>query len=325
MYLTNILNILLLLICPTFGRLNLTRKNNLAVYWGQNSGSEKDAQGPLSQYCDDADIDIVLLAFLVAVKGPDDSPVINFANQQAGCDENTKPFTCLNIGAHITDCQKKGKTVLLSIGGAIAGDEQGYKSEQDAQTGANMVWAMFGPQQKDSKTIRPFGTAMINGFDLDFEGPGYEQKQFGAFSKQLRNLTNSTSTDAPKFYLSAAPQCPGLSPMLKDIHFDMWFIQFYNNAQCDVRAYDGDKKGNPDFAQWNDWASGNNTKMFIGLPANSTAASTESYVAPNDLSSFLGRAKTLPNMGGVSLWDATQSFKNGNYHKDVMAALNKPA
>jgi chitinase len=323
MYLFSILSILLLSIGPAFASLNLNQTNNLAVYWGQNSGSRvgATAQGPLSQTCEDTDINIVLLAFLVATNNKDNVPELNFANQQGSCDEKSQPLICNKIATEIATCQKNGKTVLLSIGGSVI-LEEGYKSQEDAEAGAEKIWAMFGPPQnsKNSAIKRPFGDVVVDGFDLDFEDKDLESKHLNAFSKRLRALMSSTSDR--KFYLSAAPQCPGLNPALTDIHFDMWFIQFYNNPTCDVRAYGKMESPAPSFAQWNDWATNNKTKMFVGLPAFSNASATDSYVPPNSVSDFLKNTTGLNNVAGVSLWDAAQAFANNNYHKAVKTALN---
>jgi chitinase len=324
MYLSSILNIILLLISSAFASLNLNQTNNLAVYWGQNSGSQTgpNAQGPLLQYCDDPDVNIILLAFLTATNTKKNDPELNFANQQAGCDESTQPLICPYIGGNVTECQEKGKTVLLSIGGQSTLNETGFKNEQEAQAGAAKIWAMFGPPQGDSSSIRPLDNAIVDGFDLDFEKQDIRGKHLDAFSKQLRSLTANANINDRQFYLSAAPECSGLSPALADIHFDMWFTQFYSSGNCDVRGYGGQKPPNPTFAEWNTWAANNKTKMFVGLAAHGTAALSGGYIPPESLSNFLKNTADLSNMAGVSLWDATQAFVNNNYHKAVKAALN---
>jgi chitinase len=323
MYLYSILNILLLLISPAFASLNLNQTNNLAVYWGQNSGSRTgpNAQGPLSQTCEDADIDVVLLAFLVATNNKNNVPELNFANQQGTCDETSQPLNCSKtIGTDIAKCQAKGKTVLISIGGEKS-FETGYSSIQDARAGAEKIWAMFGPRKdsRESTLIRPFGGIVVDGFDLDFEGALPQGQHLGAFGQRLRELMSSASSTDRKFYLSAAPQCSGLGYILAEVPVDFWFIQFYNNPSC---TYGGSSK--PNFAQWNTWATENKTKMFVGLPADPSAVRVgNGYVPPASLSDFLKDTKGLSNMAGVSLWDANQAFVNNNYHRAVKTTLNE--
>ncbi len=69
----------------------------------------------------------------------------------------------------IQTCQGTyGKTILLSIGGATY-TEGGFSSASAAVAAANQVWAMFGPAQSAGSAHRPFGNAVVDGFDFDFE------------------------------------------------------------------------------------------------------------------------------------------------------------
>ncbi|PMB65179.1 Endochitinase 33 [Beauveria bassiana] len=68
----------------------------------------------------------------------------------------------------------------------------------DAEKSSQLIWDMFGPVTS-SKVDRPFGTSVVNEFDLEFETP---VNHLSAFADRLRHLMDS-ATD--KFYLSAAP------------------------------------------------------------------------------------------------------------------------
>jgi chitinase len=70
----------------------------------------------------------------------------------------------------------------------------------------------------------------------------------------------------------------------------------------------------------NDWASRKNTVFSVGLPTGTRAAGS-GYIEPDDLSDVLREAKSLGRMGGAMLWDASQAWSNGNYHKAVKKAL----
>lgn len=63
--------------------------------------------------------------------------------------------------ADIKTCQKAGKVVLLSLGGAIG--TYGFSSASQATTFATTVWNLFGG---GSSSTRPFGSAVVDGFDL---------------------------------------------------------------------------------------------------------------------------------------------------------------
>lgn len=57
---------------------------------------------------------------------------------------------------------------MLSIGGD-AYTEGGFTSAAAATAGADKIWAMYGPVQSGSNALRPFGSAVLDGFDFDFE------------------------------------------------------------------------------------------------------------------------------------------------------------
>lgn len=53
---------------------------------------------------------------------------------------------------------------MLSLGGDSY-TEGGFTSAALATTGAEKTWAQFGPVQSGSGALRPFGTAVLDGFD----------------------------------------------------------------------------------------------------------------------------------------------------------------
>lgn len=64
------------------------------------------------------------------------------------------------IRKDIETCQNKGKTILLSIGGATY-SEGGFDSEESAQAGAEVVWKTFGPDgtgKSSDSTTSPSNT-----------------------------------------------------------------------------------------------------------------------------------------------------------------------
>ncbi|KAF1919758.1 glycoside hydrolase superfamily [Ampelomyces quisqualis] len=311
----------LLLSGQTLAKFDPGAQDNVAIYWGQNSMKthEEGAQQPLSFYCEDSNVDIILLAFVVAINDAKGNLEINFANQltDRSCNNTvTHPYTCPGIGADIEACQKNDKTVLLSMGGAYASAETGFTSPETAKQGALKIWQMFGPHTNTS-SIRPFGEAVVNGFDFDFE---HEVRFVEDLGKELRDLTIKGSTQDKPFYLSAAPQCSAtqLNSIIKATHFDMWFIQFYNDPGCDVRTHD---KFKASIEQWNEWATNNKTSMFVGLAGGAMAAPSGGYLKDTDLPNYLDEAKALSKMRGAMLWDASQAWANEKYHVKVKQAL----
>ncbi|PIA17513.1 glycoside hydrolase [Coemansia reversa NRRL 1564] len=210
--------------------------SNVAVYWGQNSGASGSLpyQKPLGAYCDDDNVDIILLSFLYILKGAGGYPVLNFANI---CDYSknasvpvfpgTELMHCSDMGVDIKHCQSKGKIVLLSIGGATA------QLNSDADTFSKQVWDLF---MEGSSPYRPFDDAIIDGVDLDFEQSS--QMNLIQFANNMNQLYK---TGTRKYYLTSAPQCPypdaNLGNLLSQAHVDMAFIQFYNSGWCDNSKY----------------------------------------------------------------------------------------
>ncbi|KAJ1953569.1 Chitinase 2, partial [Linderina pennispora] len=166
--------------------------SNVAVYWGQNSGASGSLpyQKPLGAYCDDDNVDIILLSFLYILKGAGGYPVLNFANI---CDytknssvpvfPGTELMHCSDMGADIKKCQQRGKIVLLSIGGATA------QLNSDAATFSKQVWDLF---MEGSSQYRPFDDAIIDGVDLDFEQSS--QMDIVQFANNMNQYYKSSPT-----------------------------------------------------------------------------------------------------------------------------------
>lgn len=151
---------------------------------------------------------------------------------------------------------------MLSIGGATYTDG-GFTTSAAAVAAAQSVWAMFGPVDSSSDVNRPFGNAVVDGFDFDFESV---TQNMAYFAGELRSLMDADTSKT--YYLSAAPQCP--YPDLADqdmlngganggpVKFDFIQIQFYNNY-CGVNSFvvgaatqSADSGYN--FATWDNWA-----------------------------------------------------------------------
>lgn len=107
-------------------------------------------------------MDVVALAFLTTFFGTGGLPVVDFAGSCSGPTfSGTDLLQCTQIGEDIKTCQAAGKTVLLSLGGAIG--NYGFSSSSEAQTFATTLWNVFGG---GSSSTRPFGTSIVDGFDL---------------------------------------------------------------------------------------------------------------------------------------------------------------
>ncbi|OWB73040.1 hypothetical protein B5S31_g2772 [[Candida] boidinii] len=294
---------------------DINSKENVVVYWGQNSAG---SQQRLSYYCESDSVDVVVLSFMSAFSNADTLPTLNFAN---ACETTFSDglLQCDTIAADIQTCQANGKKVLLSLGGASGA--YGFASDSVAEGFAETLWNMFGA---GSATERPFGDAVIDGFDFDIENnisTGY-----AALATKLREYYAQDSSK--NYYISASPQCvypdASVGDLLANADVDFAFIQFYNNY-CNT-----DKQFN-----WDTWAEfatssspNKDIKLYLGLPGSSTAAGS-GYITSDVVKTALTNVvKSLDsNFGGISIWDASQAFANSvsgvNFAESMKSILSE--
>ncbi|KAI2622387.1 glycoside hydrolase family 18 protein [Hypoxylon sp. NC1633] len=298
-------------------------QSNVAVYWGQNSYGQASSQTRLSTYCTNSELNIIPLAFMNGIK----TPITNFANAGDNCTvfAGTQLLDCPQIEADIKTCQSQGKTILVSIGGATY-TEGGFSDSASAQSAADNVWGLFGSDT--SKANRPFGSAVVDGFDFDFEST---TQNFVPFASRLRSLMDADTSK--KYYLSAAPQCPYPDAAMNDmlngaISFDFIMIQFYNNY-CGIQSYvsGSSTQNNFNFQTWDTWAKQTSknpgVKILLGVPANSGAGG--GYQPASALVPIIQYSRQFSSFGGVMMWDMSQLYQNPGFLDTVFGALGGAA
>ncbi|KAG2206238.1 hypothetical protein INT47_007251 [Mucor saturninus] len=287
-------------------------KPSIATYWGQNSKGGVDTQKPLSFYCDDSS-DLLIMSFVLNFKDGG-LPVLNLAN---GCNGPNFPGTgllqCPDVGTDIKICQNKGKTVLMSLGGAAG--IYGFANDGDGEAFADTLWNLFGA---GSSSTRPFGDAVLDGFDLDIEGGGPT-----GYAAMVRRLRTHFSTDKSKqYFITGAPQCPFpdamMGTIMDQVGFDAVNVQFYNN-------YCSTTSGSFNFNTWDTWAKttspNKNVKILLGLPGSSAAAGS-GYVPFGQLQPIVkDLSNTYSSFGGVMLWDASASYANTDISPSYQVAV----
>ncbi|KAI1433838.1 carbohydrate-binding module family 18 protein [Xylaria sp. CBS 124048] len=244
------------------GAFDVTSKNNVAVYYGQGPN-----QRPLSVYCADSNIDIIILSFVhLFPQQANGYPGINFGNQCSG-ERYSGPgagagagagvqkdasrdslMKCPDLQRDLQSCRRTNKKVLLSLGGATP--EYQLNGPLDGADFAHMLWGMFGPRQESwvSKGLpRPFddGAAefAVDGFDLDIEHAPADNNFAGykALVSTLREIYASHDGGGKTYYLTASPQCivpdANMAEILNAAAFDMIFVQFYNTPTCSARRW----------------------------------------------------------------------------------------
>jgi chitinase len=149
-----------------------------------------------------------------------------------------------------------------------------------------------------------------------------------AFGNELRTLMDADTSK--KYFLTAAPQC--VFPDAADnqmldgaVFFDAVWVQFYNNY-CGVNNYvsGSSSQTNYNFNTWDDWAKNTsknpNVKIFVGVPANTGAAST-GYMSASSLQPVIEYSKTFSSFGGVMMWDASQAYANNGFISGIASDL----
>ncbi|KAF5367039.1 hypothetical protein D9758_004070 [Tetrapyrgos nigripes] len=314
-----------LLIVSLVSAFDPNRNDNLAVYYGQNSygATHSDTanwQTNLAHYCQDDTINAFPLAFLNVFFGPGGLPEINLANTCNNVDDPVFPGStlpnCQFMAADIQACQARGKIITLSLGGATGAAV--FSSDAQAQSFADQIWNLF---LGGSSSTRPFGSAVLDGVDLDIEGGG--GTGLAAFVTRIRSHASGASKP---YYVTAAPQCPfpdgNLGSVLNAVGFDAVYVQFYNNF-CGLTNFNNPNAWN--FAQWDTWAKtqspNRNVKVYIGAPASSTAAGS-GFVDAATFANIIQQTKAqFSSFGGAMLWDASQAFANNRYDISVKNAL----
>ncbi|KAI5117744.1 hypothetical protein M0805_004933 [Coniferiporia weirii] len=304
--------------------------DNLVLYWGQNSygATHTDTanfQQRLGYYCgSDSVTDAFPMAFLTVAFGEDNLPEIDLSNICNANDNATFPGSeladCSSLASDIEACQAAGKIVTISMGGATGGVS--FTSDSQAQTFADTVWNLF---LGGSSSTRPFGSAVLDGVDLDIEGGG--STGYAAFVTQIRS--HAATANKP-YYITGAPQCPFpdayLGSVINAVGFDAIYVQFYNNY-CGLQSFGNANDWN--FATWDNWARTTSpnpdVKIYIGAPASSTAAGS-GYVDAATLANIIQTTKsTYSSFGGVMMWDASQAYANDRYDVAAKNALTSGA
>ncbi|KAL5523339.1 CHT2_1 [Sanghuangporus sanghuang] len=297
---------------------DISRNDNLVLYWGQNSygATHSDVanfQKRLGFYCtSDSVTDTFPVAFLTTAFGEGGLPSIDLANICNPNDNATFPGSelprCSALASDIQTCQAAGKIVTLSIGGATGAVT--LTSDSQAETFADNIWNIF---LGGSSSTRPFGSAVLDGIDLDIEGGG--TTNYVAFVNRIRSHAAGASK---QYYITAAPQCPfpdaNLGAVINAVGFDAVYVQFYNNF-CGLQNFNNPNAWN--FQQWDDWAHNTspnpNVKVYIGAPASSTAAGS-GFVDAGTLANIIQTTRAqFSSFGGVMMWDASQAYANSRY------------
>ena len=303
---------------------------SLAVYWGQ-AESDKE-QTDLLFYCSSQAVDTINLAFVSRFgqkhidQDNSDGFVLNLSSM---CTQyNDYRYSCPKVNRDIKECQKLGKKIVISIGGEDNSNEKyGFIDDNEAKRFAHILWDHFA---EGHSANRPFGDAIVDGFDFDIETR--DQTGYLELANELKSIVELNGT---KDYLfTAAPQCGlnerDMEQLLDNFEMDRLYIQFYNNKDCELLS---------DGFNYYDWANEvisrghSSTKLYIGLPSASKAASSGFIKDVGRLQDvckdILADSRVNETFGGLMFWDASRGFdlyerdsRDSSYIFRAWSALN---
>ncbi|ORY53633.1 glycoside hydrolase [Rhizoclosmatium globosum] len=311
-------------------------------YWGQSAigngvglngtGTRlipnSDQQKPLAYYCDLGYYQTMNIAFLYAFGGGDSHWGLDLSSLgRYEVDANgvvttsweqipISPDVFLKVGDDIKHCQAKGIKVVLSLGGDMHSPYQFIAGD-----GARLANVLYNAFLDGKSATRPFGTAVLDGIELDVEktDSAYTQEQI-IFLQTLKQLS-------PKIILSAVPQCylnGGLGmdintgPVIKAVPelLDYVIIQYYNNPSCSY----------PFGFNFNRWKALYSGPLVVGLAGDVTSAITGGFLPPPMLQAVVDEFKNDPQFYGISVYDVSSSNPspslNTNYSLTLRKALN---
>ncbi|KAK1750593.1 glycoside hydrolase superfamily, partial [Echria macrotheca] len=313
---------------------NPRSSQNIAVYFGQSPATTRTS---LADQCADPNIDIVILGFLTSLRYNNTAGAFPRLELSAACPSlQTEVMQTLAPGlayypqleADILRCQGRyGKKILLSLGGAGSGEGLGIGSDEEAGGVADVLWGLFGPPGVVDEGLRPFGGAVVDGFDLD-KSDGLPDHWDTVATALRTKFATDTSKD---YFLSAAPQClfPDASiPLGWLVQSNFVWPQFFNNQKCDLTS-----PSLPDaLSQWSrilassivplSDASPFRTRLYVGVPSWPDAAPS-SYAAAfgtgwRGVVSFARQIRLFlsegggggTNLGGMMFWDGPEGGEN---------------
>jgi len=320
---------------------NLSKKDNIVLYWGQNAhgGYINDTSSPFQQkrlveYCKDPAVDAISVAFVDWWSEDGTQLTINLSNSCDGWNyfpgglgrEGPSLLYCPTVSEDIIACQKTyGKKILMSIGGGHGG-YNGFLSNQRAIDFAYTLWKTFG---KGWYYYRPFGDAVVDGFDFNIEsGTNY---RYSEVARVLRKLMDEDKSK--QWYLTGAPQCAQpdhwITDAVQKVKFDALFVQFYNNPKCETTSWKSGKSQLTDesfnYQKWHNWATtksaNKNIKLFLGAVLSGGVTHT-GYVSRTVVTNVVKDIKKYSSFAGVMFWDASESSANIGFVAEIRKQLN---
>lgn len=150
-------------------KFNAQASDNLAVYYDQ---TEATSQIILDDLCQDSNVNIVIVVFLITYFDSDDYLIVNF---DAACDSHqtsemtfkdaTELLSYSDLAKNIIKCQDLEKLVLLSLDEADV--TTAFFSDSQTTTFVTQLWNLFEADTSENSGLRSFKNVKVDGFDID--------------------------------------------------------------------------------------------------------------------------------------------------------------
>ncbi|KAJ3116098.1 tetrahydrofolate synthase [Physocladia obscura] len=305
-------------------------------YWGQsaigngvgplgmNTRAVTEQQNSLAYYCDLGYYQTMNLAFLYDFGGGDGHWGLDFSslgryhvysNNTMSTEYNGSPLDAsvfTEVGQNITYCQSKGIKVVLSLGGDMH-SPYNFTEGDGALYGKIFYDAFLG----GNGAFRPFGTAILDGLELDVEKTGtYYTQEMVSLIQTVRALdSKAIFAVVPQCFLNGIDEDLNTGPVIK-AHpelLDYVVIQYYNNPTCSY----------PFGFNFDIWTNITQLPLVIGLAGDDTSAITGGFLNAGQLQAVIDMVWNNSQFLGMSVYDVSSSNPTfSNYSLIMHNALN---
>ncbi|KAH9906684.1 glycoside hydrolase superfamily [Xylariomycetidae sp. FL2044] len=315
------------------------------VAYFQPSGDPDN--GSLRAHCDDVNIDVFIIGFVYAFAGSTGGTPVMSTNYDIECaaDQSGDPTSCPQLEQAIQYCQQKGKMVFIGVGGPESSID--LLNDDVPDDLAHALWMTYGPPSEESQTptpSRPFGNAVVDGFDLYFPQISTAENKLAQSLRALFDANEASRT----YYLSGSPSCEQISSSsaaqyLCDAcdYVSPRFFSFGTRSSSSDQAtapsscYIGQEGFDAALKGWSAASSSSSSssvhaRLYVGAPASSGAdqATPNSWDVVGGIEGMQKLARgvkdmELSNFGGFAFWDSVADDVEQVDGKDIFALTSE--
>ncbi|KAI9361704.1 glycoside hydrolase superfamily [Zopfochytrium polystomum] len=299
------------------------RKWKVSGSWGQDKTVSGGGQLDLQEYCRTRNLDRVHIAYASvfgssAAFGADntDGVVVDLttkgrfnssadAGAASGVFARGSDGSSPRIERDIRFCQAAGVKVIITLGGP--GGDYGLQQGQGAAVGRRLYDLFLNKDSPIPSENRPFGAAVLNGFELDLEN----KRPSPEYATLVTTIFQLSQRQALFF---ATPKCSdtdgasNYGDLLTSRGVSTLPVRFFDDPTCSV----GKSGFSKAVTQWasSRAVSRGSLKFELGVAAAATDASDGVPQSASALQSAVSTARTgKSNFGGVMIWDVSAAYE----------------